>query len=200
MRDISGAYQIAAPDVSNGWDCHGPLTLKFALSSTTKHIWGSFDFGVFEGKLRSTSSVAPTNNSSTVSFTWRGRETGEGESSFGAKNVAEIEFLGGGKFRGSMYWDCLGRFELVGKKDADASRNRVFAMNVPGWKRQFWAINDSSYERERVGRWGGGSGWGYRGEERKEENSDTGNENGNGEDDDDEEEEDLGEDEGGVYY
>ncbi|KAL9134431.1 MAG: hypothetical protein Q9175_004390, partial [Cornicularia normoerica] len=75
IRDISGAYKIAAPDVSNGWDCHGPLTLKFALSSTTKHVWGSFDFGVFEGKLRSSSSITPTNN--IISFVWRGRETGE---------------------------------------------------------------------------------------------------------------------------
>ncbi len=98
-----------------------------------------------------------------------------------------------------MYWDCLGKFELVGKKDADASRNRVFAMNVPGWKSQFWAINDSSYERESAARWGGGGGWGwgYGGEDRKEDNSDTGNENGtddDDDDDDDEEEEDSGED------
>ncbi len=97
-----------------------------------------------------------------------------------------------------MYWDGLGKFELVGKKDADASRNRVFAMNVPGWKSQFWAINDSSYERERAARWGGG-GWGYGFEDRKEDNSDTGNENGtdddtNDDDDEDEEEEDSGED------
>ena len=89
-----------------------------------------------------------------------------------------------------MYWDCLGRFELVGKKDADASRNRVFAMSVPRWKSEFWAINDSSYERERVGRWGGS--WGWRGEDEKEENSDTENEN---EEDGSEDEEDLVEDE-----
>lgn len=163
------------------------MTLKFALSSTTKHVWGSFDFGVFEGKLRSSSSITPTNN--IISFVWRGRETGEGQSTYGAENVAEIEFLGKGKFRGSMYWDCLGRFELVGKRDEDASRNRVFAMNVPGWKSQFWAINDSSYERERVGRWGGGGGWGYGGDDEKESNSDTGNENGDDDDDDDDEDE-----------
>ena len=198
--DISGAYKIAAPDVSNGWDCDGPLTLKFALSSTAKHVWGSFDFGVFEGKLRSSSPIitsankknSSNNNLKIVSFTWRGRETGEGESSYGAENVAEIEFLGEGKFRGSMYWDCLGKFELVGKKDADASRNWVFAKAVPGWKSQFWAINDSSYERERAGRWGGSGGWGYRGEDEKEENSDTGidNEDDNDEDDDDEDDDD----------
>lgn len=98
-----------------------------------------------------------------------------------------------------MYWDCLGKFELVGKKDAAASRNRVFAMNVPGWKSQFWAINDSNYERESAARWGGGGGWGYRGEDKKEDNSDTGNENGEDDDDDDEEEDDSGEDGGAIY-
>lgn len=58
-----------------------------------------------------------------------------------------------------MYWYCLGpfelgTFELVGKRDEDTSRDRVFAMNLPGWKSRVWAIYESGYER---GDCGGGT-------------------------------------------
>lgn len=182
---IQGTYTITAPSVSDGWDCGGPLTLKFAPSSTTSHLWGSFDFGVFKGILRSSPSIKPKD--STIRFLWRGRETGEGESTYGKKNVAEFKFLGNGNsFAGTMYWDCLGTFNVTGKLDVASSRNKVFTKNVPGWKKEYWSLNDSNYESEGVGRWGGGGGWGYRSESRVELNSDTGNE-GAGEDSEDEE-------------
>lgn len=92
-----------------------------------------------------------------------------------------------------MHWDCLGRFEPGGEEGCGCVAESGLCY-VPGWKSQFWAINGSSQERERAGRWGGGRGWEYRGDY-QEETSDTGNEN---DDDDDNEEEDLGENEGGV--
>jgi hypothetical protein len=103
LIELSGAYTIVAPQVSDGWGCDGPLTLQLAPSSTGAHLWGSFDFGVFEGTLRSHSALPAANN--TVKFHWRGRETGEGETTYGPENIAEFEFLEGGKFSGTMYWD-----------------------------------------------------------------------------------------------
>lgn len=89
-----------------------------------------------------------------------------------------------------MYWDCLGDFDLVGQLDVAASRNKVFSGCVDGWKGEYWSINDSNYERERVGRWGGGGGWGYGGDSEAESNSDTGNEHGGKDEEEDEEGED----------
>ena len=88
-----------------------------------------------------------------------------------------------------MYWDCLGEFKLVGKLDEAASRNKVFQKNVPGWKSNFWSINDSNYERERVGRWGGGYGYGGDDEDEAESNSDTGNSSKDSEEEGSEDEE-----------
>ncbi len=106
--------------------------------------------------------------------------------------MAKFKFLGNGKFTGSMYWNCLGHFDLVGKLDKASSRNPVSSETVAGWKDEYWSLNDSNYERERVGRWGGGRGWKYGGENGEESNSDTGNErraNISEEDDESEDEE-----------
>ncbi|KAK4697578.1 hypothetical protein P7C71_g518, partial [Lecanoromycetidae sp. Uapishka_2] len=191
---VQGEYSIAAPVLSEGWDCGGPLSLTLGLSSTESHLWGCFSFGVFEGILRSCSSTEPDDG--TIEFLWRGRETGEGETTYGEENVAEFKFLGNGKFKGSMYWDCLGDFDLVGKLDEAASRNLDFVGSVEMWKDEYWSINDASYERARVSRWGDGGGWKYGGGESEEEsNSDTGNERGANEVDEDEEDDDESEDE-----
>ena len=48
ISDLSGAFHIAAPAFSSDWDC---LTPKSAFFSTSKHVWGAFDFGAFEAKL-----------------------------------------------------------------------------------------------------------------------------------------------------
>lgn len=151
---VSGAYVIAAPEVLDPEDFDGPLTLQLAPSTTAGHLWGSFDFGVVEGKLRSCSSINPTNN--VIRFLWRGRETGEGESTYGPRNFANFKFLPNGTFKGKMYWDCIGEFDLVGKLDATSSVNEDLADEVSGWKDEYWSLNESNYERERVGRWAGG--------------------------------------------
>jgi hypothetical protein len=72
-----------------------------------------------------------------------------------------------------MYWDGVGMFEVEDTFDGARSKNIVFQMSVPAWKRSYWELSDATYERERVGRWGGG-GWGYGyGESVQEDNSDT---------------------------
>ncbi|KAL8837397.1 MAG: hypothetical protein Q9176_005703 [Flavoplaca citrina] len=112
---LAGSYIIVAPKVSEGWDCEGPLQLKLAPSSTAKHLWGTFNFGVFEGKMRSQSLDTPTKTNRTIRFYWRGRETGEGESTFGPENIAKFKFLPSGSFKGRMYWDSAGKFDIKGK-------------------------------------------------------------------------------------
>ncbi|KAL8693887.1 MAG: hypothetical protein Q9218_001352, partial [Villophora microphyllina] len=172
VRSVRGDYIIVAPKVSDGWKRAtewGPLRLALAPSSTLQHLWGSFDFGVFEGMLRSSTPISPTSNM--VKFLWRGRDTGTGESTYRPENITKFTFLPDGKFKGTMYWDCLGKFELAGKLDLNASHGLYSDDSVSGWKSQYHSLNDLNYERERVGRWGGG--WGYGGHSEPESNSDT---------------------------
>ncbi|KAL8881003.1 MAG: hypothetical protein Q9198_001701 [Flavoplaca austrocitrina] len=115
IQKLAGSYIIVAPKVSEGWDCEGPLQLKLAPSSTAKHLWGTFNFGVFEGKMRSQSLDTPTKTNRTIRFHWRGRETGEGKSTFGPENIAKFKFLPSGSFKGRMYWDSAGKFDIKGK-------------------------------------------------------------------------------------
>ncbi|KAL8797416.1 MAG: hypothetical protein Q9182_007206 [Xanthomendoza sp. 2 TL-2023] len=142
IATLSGIYTVAAPSISNGWDCDGPLMLSLAPSSTRSHLWGSFDFGVFKGKLRS----IPTKEgaSDTIRFHWRGRETGEGESTYEAENTAKLTFLTNGKFRGKMYWDCCGKFKLVGKQTGNHPDSNSMESEVKRWKQDYWELNDVS--------------------------------------------------------
>ncbi|KAL8804917.1 MAG: hypothetical protein Q9200_005631 [Gallowayella weberi] len=177
IATLSGVYTIAAPSISNGWDCDGPLMLSLAPSSTRSHLWGSFDFGVFEGKLRSIPTKEGAND--TIRFHWRGRETGEGESTYEPENTAKFTFLTNGKVRGKMYWNCCGEFELVGKRTGNHPKSMHLESQVTRWKQDYWELNDANYERERVSRWGRwGGGYGY---DKKEPNSDTENEKGSDE-------------------
>ncbi|KAI9666870.1 MAG: hypothetical protein M1831_001375 [Alyxoria varia] len=152
---LAALYRVVAPDLSEGWDCAGPLTMRLGVSSTCSHIWGDFKFGAIEGILRSTSSLTkefvPDN---TITFHWRGREEGEGETTFSERNIAKFEFVDETKFCGTMYWECAGTFDVVGRLDAAASKNKVFGAAVPKWKREYRSLNEDNYGREEVSRWG----------------------------------------------
>jgi len=52
----------------------------------------------------------------------------------------------------------MGGFDFVGKKVE--RKNVMWSKSVRGWKSAWRGFNDQSYERERVGRWGRGGGWG----------------------------------------
>ena len=148
-------------------------------------MWGDFDFGIVEGSLRSQMLNAGSFNG-TVSFHWRGCETGEGESTYGPENVAELTFLGNGMFRGTMSWGCTGTFELAGKLDADMSRNKGFRDEVVRTcKSEYRQLNQSNYEVESVSRWGR---WGGVARPDRPEGSDTTNA-GYGSDEGDEDDE-----------
>ncbi|KAK2760706.1 hypothetical protein FQN54_001941 [Arachnomyces sp. PD_36] len=182
---LFGEYTIAAPSLENGWDCYQGLTLKLNLSSSGSHMWGSFDFAIFEGKLRS-EKLDKDSFGGTIRFHWRGRETGEGESTFGKENVATFTFLDDGMFRGKMYWDCYGTFELVGKKNVKGAGNKAaLAKEVRGWKDGYRELNEKNWDAECSNRWGG---FQIYAKADKPAESDTSD--GRGDDDDDDEDED----------
>ncbi|KAJ7286247.1 hypothetical protein C8J57DRAFT_1287137 [Mycena rebaudengoi] len=141
--EFSGKFDIIAPYLTEQWEdqTRDSMWLKLCLSSTSSHLWGSFDFGVVTGVIRS-SGPLPTTVGGSVSFFWRGRETGEGEATFGDGNIGTITFLGGGNFKAHMDW-TWGRLKALRK-----------------WKAQWRGINERAYNRENIERWGkwGGDG------------------------------------------
>jgi len=170
LSDLAGVYTIAAPSISNNFNVYVPLILSLAPSATSSHLWGKFDFDVIEGTLRSTAHPSP---GKPIKFHWRGRETGMGEATYGPENIAEFDFQGDGKFKGTMFWDsCCEKFDVYGKRDAEASRGFDGKKRVAEWKDEYWAINEANYDRECEARW---SGWdqGEEDEDERREHSDT---------------------------
>ncbi|KAI5474618.1 Short-chain dehydrogenase/reductase family protein [Pseudohyphozyma bogoriensis] len=186
-----GTYIITCPGVTDGWDFAGDrFTLSLHPSTGKTHMWGKFDFGVFEGVLRSTRKSLPSvkNTSSTFSFTWRGRETGEGEMQFGPEYTGSIVFLGGGKIEGKISW--LGEFEFTGSMKQTAIRGgsgkavdieAFYRRRVESWKQEYHGINYEMHEYEGASRWGG---WHEEPRQRKEQTSDTEDEGGSDEEED----------------
>lgn len=169
---LSGTYHIVAPKLSDGWDDanQGDLALSLSPSTGGSHLWGSFSFGVFSGFHRSTSKI-PSKTGVSVKFLWRGSENGEGEMSNDKTNTGTLTFLPDGRLTGEVYWDCLGKFDLFGRKVGD-----VRAAETGEWKRSYYEINEASYARAGVSRWVGWGGDASR--DRKEKNSDTESEGG----------------------
>jgi hypothetical protein len=150
--ELAGQYEIVAPYLSEEWpDSTGTMALKLCPSSTASHLWASFDFGIVSGIIRSTL-PPPATTGIPCPFLWRGRESGEGEMSFGPNNEGSIIFLGDGKIKGRMEW--MEGFDFVGVKVN--RKNVVWPKYVKGWKAEWRGINERSYESERVGRWGRG--------------------------------------------
>jgi hypothetical protein len=143
---------VIAPELSDGWEISSPLKLRLCQSSG-RHIWGDFDFEIFTGTLRSETLSEPPSNA--IKFHWRGRQSGTGESTFDVKNVMEICFLDETTFRGSMYWDCYGTFEIAGKVDVERTRNQVLKKNIRAWKDQYRMLNEANYSEECSSRWSG---------------------------------------------
>lgn len=168
------------------------MRLRLCQSQSRRHVWGDFTFGVLTGTFRS-EQLSQT-RSGKIKCQWRGRETGQGESTFGPKNVLELQFLNEKTFRGTMYWNCVGTFDIAGKLDWERTQNRVFAKNIRGWKDRYRRLNKANYDAEARNRWGG---WQrYASPDRAAESDTTNDETSNREDeeavdDEAEEEEDY---------
>ncbi|KAJ7749581.1 hypothetical protein DFH07DRAFT_961728 [Mycena maculata] len=151
--ELSGNFEVLAPFLTEQWPdaTSETMWLKLCPSSTNSHLWGAFDFGVVTGTIRSKGAL-PTSVGDAVAFFWRGRETGEGESTFGERNIGTITFLGGGKFRAQIDWD-LGNFDFAGTRMGGA-KGKIGPTALQEWKASWRAINQRAYNRENIARWG----------------------------------------------
>ncbi|MCJ1425983.1 hypothetical protein MMC29_003884 [Sticta canariensis] len=144
---INGYYDIECPSLESEFDSDH---LSLILCLETPRVWGAYDFGQFSGILHLPQRPYHPSEDP-LPFHWRGRENGEGEMSFGEDCFGEIAFLGGGKIEGrimNLYGDCgFTGMRRPGPTVAPRSANSM---------REEWeGYSEESYERERVGRWGG---------------------------------------------
>ncbi|KAI5892981.1 uncharacterized protein SCHCODRAFT_02498874 [Schizophyllum commune H4-8] len=139
--DPAGVYTINCPYLLDQWpdDCSGPLTLRLALSSTGRHLWGAFKFGIVEGVLRSTS-PAPFLPDTTITFDWRGREMGEDTVTWDEGNVGTLTLATDGTPRGTLDGAFLDPDQCVfsGRKKVGDKRFRAPGERlVKRWKREW---------------------------------------------------------------
>ncbi|KAL1685230.1 hypothetical protein GGG16DRAFT_129535 [Schizophyllum commune] len=138
--DPAGVYTIDCPYLLDQWpdDCSGPLTLRLALSSTGRHLWGAFKFGIVEGVLRSTS-PPPFLPDTTITFDWRGREMGEYTVTWDEGNVGTLTLAADGTLRGTLDGAFLTPDQCVffGKKVGDKRFRAPGERLVKQWKREW---------------------------------------------------------------
>jgi hypothetical protein len=150
LDKVAGRYDVVAPYLRDNYgasDGSDSYSLAIAPASGGKAIWGDFDFGSFEGYLRSTS-IDKT--ARTITFNWRGRENGEGESTFGDNNIIEITFLDDKTFEGYAEGDFFEQCEISGRYESKGGNPQH---NVNSWVYQYESLDEDNYERERVARW-----------------------------------------------
>ncbi|KAI4294513.1 hypothetical protein K525DRAFT_212484 [Schizophyllum commune Loenen D] len=139
--DPAGVYTIDCPYLLDQWpdDCSGPLTLRLALSSTGRHLWRAFKFGIVEGVLRSTS-PPPFLPDTTITFDWRGREMGEYTVTWDEGNVGTLTLAADGTLRGTLDGAFLTPDQCVffGRKKVGDKRFRAPGERlVRQWKREW---------------------------------------------------------------
>lgn len=147
---LNGKYEIEC-DALREWDVYDDylFTLDLALSGSS--LWGSYDFGMHSGILLIPN--RPYRAGASLDFSWRGRENGEGEMSFGERNRGWIHFLGGGEIRGMI--NCYGEARFTGRRISEGTRPERSAASM---RAEWEGYNQREYDRESRARWGG-SGW-----------------------------------------
>ncbi|KAI0027547.1 hypothetical protein K488DRAFT_90731 [Vararia minispora EC-137] len=148
LLDTRGDFVVTAPELGRQWDvASGELTLKLSPSSTGRHLWGRFDFGIVSGVLRC--DVLPTTVNSSCIFTWRGTESGENEMTFSDFNTGTITFHGGGHISGTIAADLFQSVEFTG-----AQSQKTWLKQVKAWKGEWRSINERTYHAASIARWG----------------------------------------------
>ncbi|KAH9482262.1 hypothetical protein JR316_0004360 [Psilocybe cubensis] len=175
----TGMYDVEAPMIVSEQDYHwsGVSTLEIYPSSTSAHLWASFEFGVLKGVMRSLHPV-PKYLNSEIFFEYRGYEAGEDTMTFSDDNRAIVTFLPGGFFEGKINTECFGTFRIYGAlkvqtPDGKPIKRKSLAQqkqSVKSWKADFRSINYRNYEIAGKARWGG---WGGDTQDDKAFESDT---------------------------
>ena len=141
---VNGICDVYCSTVEREWDCTD-LTIVLALDCTA--VWGAYDLGMFSGIL-SISQRPCQASDEPLPFTWRGREHGEGEMSFGHCCKGEITFLENGKIEGWI--GVYGRCAFEGVKRAEAGTAVRSARSL----RDEWAgYNQEAYDEANRARW-----------------------------------------------
>lgn len=148
------------PDIESGYgsDRDGPYKIWIMQSSNSTDYstyTGWFDFGPFEGYMKSTS-VDRKNR--IITFQWRGHEK-EGASTFGSSNIITLTFGESvyeltGDAEGSVFKKC----KLSGKKDMMPTPVAKDSKKAQLWEYKYSQLTQENYDRENRSRWGG-SGW-----------------------------------------
>lgn len=146
---INGIYTLSCPTVSQEWRSFHPdddLTLTISLSGTT--VWGAYDLGIFTGIIFLPNRPYQASPTTSFPFTYRGRETSEGQMSFGHGCDGEISFLGDGRIEGwiGVYGKC--RFEGVRRAEAGTAVRSAGSM-----KGEWEGYNQKAYDEENSARW-----------------------------------------------
>ena len=141
---INGIYDISCSTVEGEWDCTD-LTIILALDGTT--IWGVYDLGMFSGILFLPNRPWQASDE-TLPFTWRGRENGEGEMSFGDGCEGEVSFLGNGRIEGWI--GVYGRCAFEGVRRVEAVTNVRSARSM---RDEWGGYNQVAYDEANRARW-----------------------------------------------
>jgi hypothetical protein len=148
---LNGTYEIESADLDQ-WDEFQGDDFSLILTLQGTFIWGAYDFGMHSGIL-----CIPRRpfqaSEERFNFTWRGRENGEGEMSFGSGNTGWIQFLGGGHIRGMI--NCYGEASFEGTRITQGVSSERTAQDM---RNEWGGYNEEEYEYERRARWGK-SGW-----------------------------------------
>ena len=156
--DLSGSWEISCPRLAEEYDqASGRLTMKMATSRNSLEqgrSWTSFDFGVISGIMRAKAFPLPSNG--TISFEWRGSESGEDQMTFGSGNKGTITFLGDGKLKGTISGDYIPdkSVPFFGTQNQDNLRDVMWLKYVHQWKETWRGINSNAYEVASQARWG----------------------------------------------
>ena len=143
---LNGYYDIDCPTIEGEWpDWADDLSLVLTLDSPS--MWAAYDFGIFSGIIHLPERPY-TSSQESLPCSWRGRENGEGEMSFGDRCTGAITFLGGGRIEGWL--SLYGRCEFSGmRRDGPGNAPRTAASMRQEWD----GYNDEEYEAESRGRW-----------------------------------------------
>ena len=141
---INGIYDISCPTVENEWSCDD-LSVTLSLEGTT--VWGAYDLEMFSSILFLPNRPWQTSNEP-LPFTWRGRENGEGEMSFGNSCKGEMYFSGNGNISGwiNVYGQCC--FTGTRRPEAGTAVRPARSMRAE-WE----GYDEQAYGEESRARW-----------------------------------------------
>jgi hypothetical protein len=143
---LNGRYEISCPDLED-WGYSSPdFSLILTLDGT--FLWGAYDLGMFEGILRIPERPYAA-STERFDFTWRGRENGEGETSFGPGNEGWIQFLGGGEICGMI--GCYGQAMFEGRRVSGSQTKSE--RDARSMRNEWDGYNQENYDRANVNRW-----------------------------------------------